>query len=458
MLSNFCLTFSDREMRLTFEREKRTYYGRILLVVWPIMILFTILLLILQSSYNFKAATHVINALASLLCFIIWFFVRKHVVLSWFVCPLLTAFSFYYFAVVDYDGSVVSIYYTLIVGITSTFFILVIFNENWLLSSIVYAPLLAYYMKKTGDDMIEDMASDEVNELVIRCLFCIFLYTIVAYKIESLNKRAFLGQQTSEKAFYRWLKIFETFPEGLALLRKNQILYANQSFSGMFEMSDYESNKDPYNERLNTMLKQTELTRLGKEEDIYTTTAWGFLDHYEKGAPFSFNVPAEQMQEDNPEMHRNADGSYTKYISMSKINVNVAGSQDKLFVVRDLNSMVNLQKLMYTKKHFNFFTEKIVKQIQESTGLSLINLEKLDSHLDRQGRDLGEETLNETKRILHRILDYEQVYNVTEGEFAQPATNFTIQDIFDQVQGVTESDFKKRKIQLMTKLSEDAPT
>lgn len=164
------------------------------------------------------------------------------------------------------------------------------------------------------------------------------------------------------------------------------------------------------------------------------------------------------MQDDNPEMHRNADGSYTKYISMSKINVNVAGSQDKLFVVRDLNSMVNLQKLMYTKKHFNLFTEKIVKQIQESTGLSLINLEKLDSHLDRQGRDLGEETLNETKRILHRILDYEQVYNVTEGEFAQPATNFAIQDIFDQVLGVTESDFKKRKIQLTTKLSEDSPS
>jgi len=68
---------------------------------------------------------------------------------------------------------------------------------------------------------------------------------------------------------------------------------------------------------------------------------------------------------------------------MNKVNVNVAGMQDKLFVVRDLNSMVNLQKLMYTKKHFNVFTEKIVKQIQEASGLSLINLEKLDNHLDR---------------------------------------------------------------------------
>lgn len=87
------------------------------------------------------------------------------------------------------------------------------------------------------------------------------------------------------------------------------------------------------------------------------------MDHVEKGAPFSFNITAEAMQEDNPEMQRNTDGSYTKYISMNKVNVNVAGSQDKLFVVRDLNSMVNLQKLMYTKKHFNYFTEKIVRQI-----------------------------------------------------------------------------------------------
>lgn len=129
----------------------------------------------------------------------------------------------------------------------------------------------------------------------------------------------------------------------------------------MFEMTDYESSKDPYNDQLQNMLQQTEVHRLGKEEDTYQTTAWSFLDHMEKGAPFSFNINAEDMQEDNPEMQRNQDGSYTKYISMNKVSVNVAGSQDKLFVVRDLNSMVNLQKLMYTKKHFNYFTEKIVR-------------------------------------------------------------------------------------------------
>ena len=117
--------------------------------------------------------------------------------------------------------------------------------------------------------------------------------------------------------------------------------------------------------------------------------------------------------------------------SMNKVNVNVAGSQDMLFVVRDLNSMVNLQKLMYTKKHFNYFTEKIVRQIQESSEVSLINLQKLDNHLDEQGRQISDETLNETKRILHRILDFEQVYNISEGTFSQAATNFKVSDIFE---------------------------
>ena len=129
-------------------------------------------------------------------------------------------------------------------------------------------------------------------------------------------------------------------------------------------------------------------------------------------------------------MQKNSDGTYTKYISMNKVNVEVSGGKDKLFVVRDLNSMVNLQKLMYTKKHFNYFTEKIVRQIQESSEVSLINLQKLDNHLDDSGQLISDETLNETKRILHRILDFEQVYNISEGSFFQAATNFKVSDIF----------------------------
>lgn len=186
MLSTVFLSFEDREMRMTFEKEKKAYYGRILLVIWPILILLTALLIVLDimEEYNGDTGTHIVNGVSVLVFFLLWILVHKFAICTWFVCPLLTAYSFYYFAIVDYDETAVSIYYTLIVGITSTFFILVIFNEAWLLSSLVYAPLLAYYMHKTGKDMV----GGETNELIIRCIFCVFLYAIVGYKVETLNK------------------------------------------------------------------------------------------------------------------------------------------------------------------------------------------------------------------------------------------------------------------------------
>ena len=191
----------------------------------------------------------------------LWVILKRSFVSTYFVCPVLTAYSFYYFAFVDYDGSSLSIYYTMIVGITSSYFILIIFNEFWLLSTIVYSPMVCYYMYKTGIDMV----GNEVNELVIRSIFCIFLYTICAYRIEVLNKQSFLGSVSQENAFYRWLKIFETFPEGLALVRKGQIMYANKSLPEMFEFSNYQSSQDPYNESLKRLLSDTEVSRLGNE-------------------------------------------------------------------------------------------------------------------------------------------------------------------------------------------------
>ena len=194
MLSTIFLVFEDREMRMTFEKTKREYYGRILLILWPMLILLTAGLIVLDvlEQFDSEMMTHIVNGSGVFVFFLLWVLVRKYAICSWFVCPLLTAFAFYYFAIVDYDGTAISIYYTMIVGITSSLFILVMFNESWLLSTVVYAPLLAYYMYKTGDDM--NNGDSEMNELIIRCVFCVFLYLIIAYKVEMLNKQAFLGQ------------------------------------------------------------------------------------------------------------------------------------------------------------------------------------------------------------------------------------------------------------------------
>lgn len=69
-------------------------------------------------------------------------------------------------------------------GFTISFFILAMFNESWILSSLIYAPALTFYMSKTGSDLL----GSESQELVIRCLFCIVIYMLIAYRIEILTK------------------------------------------------------------------------------------------------------------------------------------------------------------------------------------------------------------------------------------------------------------------------------
>jgi PAS domain-containing protein len=64
----------------------------------------------------------------------------------------------------------------------------------------------------------------------VSCAYTMFVYAVIAYIIEIRNKQAFLGKEQAEKAFHIWLKIFETFPEGVAVVRNNFIVYANKAF------------------------------------------------------------------------------------------------------------------------------------------------------------------------------------------------------------------------------------
>jgi hypothetical protein len=191
-----------------------------------------------------------------------WVFLLVYIVMSilhsrmlWMqsiVCPSLTLMLFLYLSFVDYDYTMGSIYYSLITGFTLSFFILIIFNESWLLSSIVFIPCLVFYMQKTGKDLL----GSEPQELIMRCIFISLIYTIVAYKIEVLTKQSFLGRESSEKAFHRWMKIFETFPEGIALIRNDYILYSNRALKHILNCGTERSvEDDPLYELLKNDLK-----------------------------------------------------------------------------------------------------------------------------------------------------------------------------------------------------------
>ena len=82
---------------------------------------------------------------------------------------------------------------------------------------------MGFYMYKTGFEILGQL----FIECAIRTGFCTVLYAIIAYRVEALTKQSFIGRETSEKAFHRWMKIFSTFSEGTVLVRNQYILGAN---------------------------------------------------------------------------------------------------------------------------------------------------------------------------------------------------------------------------------------
>lgn len=87
-------------------------------------------------------------------------------------------------------------------------------------------------MKRIGMDLL----SEETYELIIKVIYTTFIYGVIAYLCETRGKYAYVGAESSDKAFYKWLKIFETFPEGIALIRNNYILYSNKSLKSILEI------------------------------------------------------------------------------------------------------------------------------------------------------------------------------------------------------------------------------
>jgi hypothetical protein len=63
--------------------------------------------------------------------------------------------------------------------------------------------------------------------------------------MEKLNKESFLGREAGKQVFFKWLRIFDTFPEGMALIRDGEIVYANESLSKLLELHEYVIEDDP---------------------------------------------------------------------------------------------------------------------------------------------------------------------------------------------------------------------
>ena len=216
-------------------------------------------------------------------------------------------------------------------------------------------------------------------------------------------KESFLGRESSDKAFHRWLKIFETFPEGVALIRNNTILYANNSLKHILEVHDFAGKDDTKNEKLKKALMDTNiipyLSKAEEDRKIAVTNVWQFLVKNEKGATFELQSIMSRYDQEKP--------STTKFITLNQVNVNIAGGKDKLLIVREVSHIIYLEQIMETKHEMFLFTDSLMKQIQGYAEFASQSIQKLDTHVDFDGKPIAEESYNEITKMLYRIKDFE---------------------------------------------------
>jgi hypothetical protein len=114
MLSRIFLLFDDSEMRNRYSTEKKDFYKKCIPIIAVMMALLAIAMEVIyrvEKYGDITIATSAINwsclvafiALAVLVHFIWWS--------CWFICPILTCLTYYYFAYIDYDRTSGIVYF-----------------------------------------------------------------------------------------------------------------------------------------------------------------------------------------------------------------------------------------------------------------------------------------------------------------------------------------------------------
>lgn len=62
---------------------------------------------------------------------------------------------------------------------------------------------------------------------------------------------------------------------------------------------------------------------------------------------------------------------------------------------------------MDTKHEMFAFTHSLMKQIQDYAEFASTSMQRLDKHVDREGKPIAETSNNEINKMLYRIKDFE---------------------------------------------------
>ena len=205
---------------------------------------------------------------------------------------------------------------------TTAFFFLIVFNEYWVTSTMAFLVCIVVLMNEIGIKIL----GEQPYELIIKAVYTVFIYAVIAYLTEMRAKQAYVGSESSDKAFYKWLKIFETFPEGIALVRNNYILYSNKALKSILEIqTDVLTNASPdknKNDLLKRQLMETKVipytssqgkAKKGATSNPSSSNIWQFLARNERGSTFELPFFNPYDEEATP----GANATNKKYITLN---------------------------------------------------------------------------------------------------------------------------------------------
>ena len=147
------------------------------------------------------------------------------------------------------------------------------------------------------------------------------------------------------------------------MIKDSEVTYANQSLSDLLAFKDYLGGvTDIENKVLKKRLETTTIERLQESSansggKSVQTTPWQMIN---KAAPSSSSLSSSEYQEFTEkggpcklaavqQGNSSAGQHEDKYLSMNTVDVNLCGKDSKLFVVRDMTTLVGLQAQNYTK-------------------------------------------------------------------------------------------------------------
>ena len=300
-----------------------------------------------------------------------------------------------------------------------------------------------------------------------------------------------MGRESPEKAFHRWMKIFETFPEGIALVRGGYLLYANRALKYILNVGlERAADADPSYELLRSDLKiavveqwiksAAQMKRMGLKRPRQMSI-WHFLMSDERGTIFKllprrgplpshlfsgsnadFDAKSALPPEEGLIQDLNDDliAEMPKYLTLNQIAVKIAGGIDKLLIVRDVTSVVLNENIMEIKRQMGKLTDTLLREVDDHSNVVEQKLQKLDQHINDgnlEGEKLNDESISEIKKMQYRIKDFQQVYFVSENKIRHQSNQVSLQSCIKDVIQLVQSDIAERNVDLQLSIDNNVP-